>query len=421
MKDLDESMSFDVLYADLDNKEIKKLEHSLHNRSHNLKFDEKHEKRFLAYYAKKFHKHIRLAILLGTIMFLLSYLVDFIHVPSERASLLIRFGIVGPVIVTLLILTWTRVYDVIQQQIALASTIALSLGALAIIHHMPGEVQHIYMMGFLLVLIYGLAFSRLLFRQAIIFTFINFVALNTVLALDSHTAFIILTHNYMFACGCVLLLTNNYAMEYAERQDYLQNSIIEKEHEQLEQINKHLHELATQDGLTGLINTRHFKKLLKSEWKRAKRYQYPVSLLLFDFDNFKTLNDTYGHQGGDDCLKQIGDTLKRYARRPGDAAIRYGGDEFILMLVGTDIDAAEKIAEKVRKDIVSQKMPNKNSDVLPIVTTTVGVASIIPVTNQSCNDLFRHADKALYVAKERGRNCVECYQEAPPPVRKRRA
>ena len=112
-------------------------------------------------------------------------------------------------------------------------------------------------------------------------------------------------------------------------------------------IEEQIHELSVLDALTEISNRRYFNYFLDEEWRRAQRFQHPVSLILFDIDCFKPFNDNYGHMAGDECLKKISAALNEFARRPGDLAARYGGEEFAIILGNTDAEGATKIAKEV--------------------------------------------------------------------------
>jgi len=159
------------------------------------------------------------------------------------------------------------------------------------------------------------------------------------------------------------------------------------------------------DQLTNLPNRRSFDERLGMEWKQAIREQTPISLLMIDLDNFKVLNDTYGHQQGDVVLQKVANILPLSFRRPGDFAARWGGEEFVVLLPNTALDGAIELAEKIRTDI--EKMPVKaaNGSVIKI-TLSAGVNSLIPANDTSIDAFISNADKALYRAKDAGRNKV---------------
>jgi diguanylate cyclase (GGDEF)-like protein len=177
--------------------------------------------------------------------------------------------------------------------------------------------------------------------------------------------------------------------------------------EQLEVANEKLNQLATLDGLTDIANRRRFNNVLEQEWQRAQRVQAPISLLLMDVDYFKLYNDTYGHQGGDDCLKQVAGVLRETIKRPSDLAARYGGEEFAVILSETATQGALLVGETIRMQIEALQIPHRSSKVNSVVTISLGVATLIPSPIVTADELVAAADQALYRAKEQGRNrCV---------------
>jgi diguanylate cyclase (GGDEF)-like protein len=168
-----------------------------------------------------------------------------------------------------------------------------------------------------------------------------------------------------------------------------------------------LEELAATDALTGLKNRRKFDEAIDSEWRRARRHKTPLSLLMIDADHFKIFNDTYGHQAGDQVLVGIAICISDSVNRAGDCAVRYGGEEFAVLLPGTASADAMMIAETIRRKVQGW------SDEPVISTVSVGIASVIPQTGMDWSELINAADKALYAAKAAGRNCCVL---APPPA-----
>lgn len=178
---------------------------------------------------------------------------------------------------------------------------------------------------------------------------------------------------------------------------------------ELQKVNKKLEKIALQDGLTGLANRRLFDETLEKEFKRSKRKQTELALIMADIDNFKAYNDTYGHQEGDQCLKKIAAVLEENAKRASDLAARYGGEEFAIILPDTDLEGASKLAENIRKKIIDLKIEHKNSNTHEYVTVSFGVSkidNIAEVNEQLIKDFIKTADDALYQAKENGRNRV---------------
>ncbi|WP_147532943.1 sensor domain-containing diguanylate cyclase [Bacillus marasmi] len=180
--------------------------------------------------------------------------------------------------------------------------------------------------------------------------------------------------------------------------------------QKLQKANEILKHLSTIDGLTSVSNRRAFDERLEIEWNRAMRTSRPLSLIMFDIDYFKAYNDTYGHQGGDGCLKQIASTIEETIGRSTDFICRYGGEEFCAILPETNKDGAKIVAEKIRVAVESLKIPHSGSKIQPWVSISVGTATMIPSQYTSLLNLISNADKAVYQAKHLGRNCVCSYQ-----------
>ena len=161
------------------------------------------------------------------------------------------------------------------------------------------------------------------------------------------------------------------------------------------------------DPLTKIANRRHFDSFLDHEWQRAARSGAPLSLVVLDVDHFKLYNDTLGHTAGDVCLQQVAAAIASHAARPTDLAARYGGEEFVLLFAETDADAALALAEKLRHDIEALQLPHPRSATSPWITVSIGVATLSPQQFDKKEALFVAADRAMYVAKEGGRNQVQ--------------
>lgn len=160
------------------------------------------------------------------------------------------------------------------------------------------------------------------------------------------------------------------------------------------------------DGLTNIPNRRFFDEFLKNEWKRCARLKMPVTLAIIDIDHFKRFNDTYGHNKGDDCLKLVGETLNQYAKRPGDICARYGGEEFAIVQGSTDLKDAKGYFDAIIQAVRDLKIPNIKAPTLPIVTVSIGIATMHPDNTNNEIALIKKADKLLYDAKKEGRNRI---------------
>lgn len=162
------------------------------------------------------------------------------------------------------------------------------------------------------------------------------------------------------------------------------------------------------DGLTGIDNRRSFDEQFNSEFRRAKRQNKPMSLMLMDIDEFKKYNDHFGHQAGDECLKQLASMLKSSLKRPADFVARYGGEEFAVVLPYTDEVGAEAVAKELLTAIESLKIEHAPNASHPHVTISIGY-STLPAATEQANEiseetLLQTADQGLYQAKAKGRN-----------------
>jgi diguanylate cyclase (GGDEF)-like protein len=174
----------------------------------------------------------------------------------------------------------------------------------------------------------------------------------------------------------------------------------------LQEMNRTLEELSTVDSLTGLSNRRQFDRALDLEWRRAIRGAAPLSLLFIDIDFFKRYNDSHGHLRGDAVLAEVASLLGAAFTRAGDLVARYGGEEFAALLPNTTIEAATELAEQARARVEARGIAHQGSDAARVVTVSVGVATTVPDAWRLPSALVERADRALYLAKASGRNCL---------------
>jgi diguanylate cyclase (GGDEF)-like protein len=202
----------------------------------------------------------------------------------------------------------------------------------------------------------------------------------------------------------------------AQRREHELQRIVEEKTADLRRLNEDLSRLSSLDSLTGLANRRVFDQTLKTECARGKRTGSAVSLVILDVDHFKALNDSEGHQRGDEYLRLVGSELTRLAKRQIDLAARYGGEEFAVILPATDAAGATRVAESIRLAIAGLQLPHPASPVAPFLTISVGVATATLESHSSPEELVAAADQALYGAKRNGRNRVNVAQQEAVPA-----
>ena len=225
-----------------------------------------------------------------------------------------------------------------------------------------------------------------------------------------------------------VLVRVKYQLLLQNMQDQLQqqNLLLEKQNIQLQdeikrrkrieialaQANQRFRQLASQDGLTGIANRRHFDKYLGQEWHRANRAGQPLSLILSDVDCFKAYNDTYGHPAGDVCLTRIAEAISQALKRPADLVFRYGGEEFAVILPNTDVAGAVQVAQEIQQQVRSLDIPHNTSMVDQYITLSMGIYSLSPPLEAPMINLLNATDQALYQAKKTGRNRYCIYNPA---------
>jgi diguanylate cyclase (GGDEF)-like protein len=182
----------------------------------------------------------------------------------------------------------------------------------------------------------------------------------------------------------------------------------------LNMMNRFLEKVSSHDPLTNLYNRRYFDQFLETEWENINRDKLPLSLLMIDIDFFKKYNDQYGHQAGDNVLKQFANVLSDVVTRSRDVVSRYGGEEFAVILPNTDNKGALHIAEAICKKIFEISIPHIHSQHNKVLTCSIGVATEYPVDWEKgkMERIIFKADKALYKAKGLGRNQSVFYDES---------
>jgi diguanylate cyclase (GGDEF)-like protein len=201
--------------------------------------------------------------------------------------------------------------------------------------------------------------------------------------------------------SCLALLSMAYVVEASRttRNDYesaVHNRILAEERSQ------QLKKISTTDELTGLKNRKYYNEQIFLEWQGCRRSKLPISILMYDLDHFKNINDEFGHMLGDDCLRLVASMLAKEVARDTDIVARFGGEEFIIILPNTDIIGATQLAERLVTATRNLSFLVNNQPIT--IKCSIGVASTIPASKNTHEKLISSADKALYEAKAAGRN-----------------
>lgn len=383
------------------------LRQLLDNSGWRLRFPAALEAEFQQDYAQRYHSHMIIAGLLGVLAILGCGVIDPFWMPAQAADMwLIRAMTVVPVLLILAFsksqLGMTHMQPIVAFCACLfvAGVTALSLKALA-------PFNYFFISSITMVMLVVFVLSRLQFFWGCLAALVMLATVNIGHSLFGQADFKMITViNFVTAASAIFSLVGTFLVERSLRQNYLQSRLLAFENNDLGEANLRLQYLTAIDGLTQIANRRSLDMSLTTEWQRAQRKQEPLGVIMIDVDHFKLFNDTYGHQAGDECLREVAGTLKDFARRPGDLAARYGGEEFVLILTNATPQQARMVAERVRDKILALGIPNQRSS-HGHVTASLGVASMIPgVHHTGPETLLLAADQALYRAKTSGRNRV---------------
>jgi diguanylate cyclase (GGDEF)-like protein len=211
--------------------------------------------------------------------------------------------------------------------------------------------------------------------------------------------------NRTFTGSSLLGMFIAYFAERRDREHFLQAHRLRDAQERTEEFAIRLDRLSRHDALTGLANRRHFDDAVQQEWRRASRQQLPLAVLMIDIDHFKHYNDSLGHVSGDACLRKAASIIAAHARRPGELAVRYGGEEFLLLFPDTDRDSACQQAERLLEAFRQARLPQAPGLEREFLSVSVGVATGMPGAGMlSPDELICASDDALYAAKHAGRD-----------------
>jgi diguanylate cyclase (GGDEF)-like protein len=279
--------------------------------------------------------------------------------------------------------------------------VAIVVG-LFILTHSPDKVS--YLNGIGLVLLYGNLCLQARFRYVVVSSLLSLLVVAAGLR-DSTISPIAVQSTFLVVVSTIVLtLVTAYRLERQERRDYLHVCQEARRSEQLLATNAALRDMAERDGLTGLVNRRALDRRLEDAWRRCAAERRLLGLAMLDVDCFKNFNDRYGHQAGDDCLREVAAAIYEQLREEHDIVGRYGGEEFLVILPGLAPAKCQQVADRIVAAIEALAIPHAASLAASVVTASIGVACIQPSSAGSTADLVKAADAALYVAKREGRN-----------------
>jgi diguanylate cyclase (GGDEF)-like protein len=310
----------------------------------------------------------------------------------NRQMDLIRLAMFGPILIFALTLVRSQLYHRIYP---LACLIAAPIfGAGVAILAVLGALQGVNLTSTVVIMTIFIYFMLgMLFHAAVAVALLVFLAYLVAAAVAGLPAAEMLIDICVLVSANVIGAMVCYTLERANRTNFLEERL--------------LIETASRDGLTGIHNRRMFDEHIDRLWPQALRDRVPLALMLIDIDHFKAYNDYYGHQAGDECLRQVARCLTRSARRPLDVTARYGGEEFAIVLYEATREHVEDAARRIREGVDALAIRHPASPAAAKrLTVSIGAACVIPAAGRSHFGFIQLADEALYDAKERGRDRV---------------
>ena len=335
---------------------------------------------------------LRITLTVGIVLWLLFAVFDHLLISSSERWWMSAVRLV--VLAVLLGSSWLlrRGDQQYLERVSMACIAALGIGAAVVVAIAHQADQNFPYEGLLLISMAGYFLAGLRLRQALLVSLLGVVAyglgewwVDFPLTRLVNNLLFLLSGSVVGALGC-------YLLEYKSRENFLNTRLMQL--------------LADRDGLTSLYNRRSFNRQMTSLWRQGQRDGVPLSLLIADVDHFKAYNDTYGHHAGDHALQTVAGLLEERARRPLDMAVRLGGEEFALLLYGSDQAVALQLAEELRAELERLSVEHRGSTSASVLTLSIGVATLQPAEDLPLTQLYEQADRALYLAKANGRNQV---------------
>lgn len=374
--------------------------------------DARLERHYRSSYSRRYRFQSLLAMKVALLLFSVFALLDWLLYPQLVNQLWsIRFGFALPALLLIFVFMSGQAYFRHGQQLMALSLIVANVAIVVMIVVIPTDMNDVYVAGLMLVALYGYTVARLRIVWASLGNWSGVLAYNLAhIWWGDASTWDLIAGNFFCIATNVLGMVANYSLEYDSRRGFLLRQDLRRERSRLSTVNKRLQKQSLTDDLTLLANRRNFFSHFQEEWRRAKRKHQFLSLIMIDLDHFKRVNDQHGHQAGDQCLQQVAQILASHARRAGEMAARFGGEEFVLLLPGLSPDLACEIAETVRSDIAATAFsiaPQTISNGLRL-TISCGVACAIPDAENTLENLLLKADQAMYEVKRQGRNGVIC-------------
>ncbi len=329
----------------------------------------------------------------------------------------VQLGIVTPLGVVLAACIWREPPKFWREMAGVAITLTAAASIAYFTRLVPEPVRLPVMFSLIVVIAFANTVLHLRFGYALASSLGTLAIFIATLRAPPALAWPIATYTGMLVgAAIVLTLVANHRLERQLRRAYLFGLRERLLGIGLSETNRQLERLSYHDPLTGLPNRRLLAARLAELWDEREDAAVdpaPIGILVIDIDFFKTYNDHYGHPAGDACLRAVATLLRQHMRAGIDLITRYGGEEFLAVLPGLDLDACQRIAERIRAAVAAARLPHRGQGEDGFVTVSIGATAVSPQIAVNPGVLIMRADAALYRAKQAGRNTVWAAPASP--------
>jgi diguanylate cyclase (GGDEF)-like protein len=344
------------------------------------------EEKFDAWIAPLKQAQISAVSFLTGVLYIIYSQLDGLVAPAEILPIMttVHLYTIAPVLFLIALLSYIKKFSTLTVVLLIVAPVGAAIGNLSIVAHLQEKAT--YLTELYLILFWTFTVSGLRLKQATISATATFViVLVTTYFLFPLPKELFIMHVFWMFSAFAFGLLGAYILEKSDRRVFLNYELLER--------------LAITDELTGLYNRTKLDEFLQNELNRSQRFGHTFGMVVLDIDHFKNINDSYGHQVGDEILAGMAQMIKEHLRST-DKAVRWGGEEFIIIYLETSHDELIKLAEELRQKIEEHRFKTVGN-----VTASFGVT--LYQKRDSVASIIRRADKALYMAKESGRNCVK--------------
>jgi diguanylate cyclase (GGDEF)-like protein len=388
---------------------LSEVEVDLHRPWYRLRFSPAVEARFEHDTAARRSRHLLIAGIVALVIYNLYIFNDYVIRPESLLfSAWIRFGLMTPLGLAALYALYRGLSPTLREATMAATIIMAMLLSSVNFYLSDSPYSFLDTFSFGLILLVGNIVFSLRFGFALVSSLLCAVIMTSFVIPYAHTDNAVKINTLaVFTSSAVFTLLANYRLEASERQAYLLLLRERLGNEATLQSNQVLEKISTTDPLTGVANRRHFDEILTQRWNEAIAERTMLGMLVLDIDCFKNYNDRYGHIEGDVCLRRVAQEIQQHVRHELDLVVRYGGEEFVVLMPNASASSAFQAAERIRQGIEALAIPNAGVPHSAVVTISIGIAVTRPNTALPPSLLLLQADEALYRAKREGRNrCV---------------